>query len=87
VATALGGIGLLFESSGRQAEFAIFGVYKNMEILYNMAMRRKMPVKIPAGNCVIAALALCVICYHYFNNKEVIKPSYANLIDKLLEKC
>jgi hypothetical protein len=44
VATALGGIGLLFESSGRQAEFAIFGVYKNMEILYNMAMRRKMPI-------------------------------------------
>jgi hypothetical protein len=56
-----------------------------MEILYNQAKRRDLPVVIPFGNCVITGFALCIICYHYFNNREMIKKSYADIIDKLLE--
>ena len=82
-----GGIPLIFETSGRQAEIALFSVYKSMEILYNMGKRRKLPVTIPLGNCVMTGFALCIICYHYFNNRDVIKKSYTDIIDKLLEDC
>lgn len=83
--TALGGLPLFFEPVNRQAEIALFTFYKCMEIVYKMGTRRKMSVKIPTGNCVITGAALCIICYHYFNNKHVIKESYLNLIDKLLQ--
>ena len=55
-----------------------------MEIVYNLGKRRGLPVRLPSGNCIITATALCIICFHYFNNKEVIKESYVSLINKLL---
>lgn len=75
----------MVEPPNRQAEIALFSFYKCMEIVYNMGTRRKMSVKLPAGNCMITGAALCIICYHYFTNRAVIKESYLNLIDKLLQ--
>ncbi len=52
-----------------------------------MGKRRKWPVTMPAGNCVMTGVALCTICYHYFNNKDMIKKNYVDVIDRLLENC
>ncbi len=52
-----------------------------------MGKRRKLPVTIPAGNCVMTGAAMSIICYYYINNRDLIKKSYADIIDKLLEKC
>jgi hypothetical protein len=83
---AIGGIPLLIEPTGRQAEIALFTMYNNFKILYNEARRRNLNVRIPAGNCVITGLALCILCYHYFNDKSSIKRNYVTLMDKLLSE-
>ena len=83
---ALSGIPLVLENRGRQAEIALFTVYKTMETVYNMGRRRGWPVRIPIGNCIITGLALAIICHHYFNNSEAIKPSYRSVFDHLLNK-
>jgi hypothetical protein len=39
-----------------------------MEVVYQMALRRKLPVRLPMGECVLAAVALAIIAFHYMNN-------------------
>lgn len=56
-----------------------------MEIWYNLGKRRGLPVRMASGNCIISGVALCVICYHYYNSRGAIKESYASMIDKLLQ--
>jgi hypothetical protein len=73
IGATLGGIPLIFEPKSRQAEIALFTMYKTFETLYNMGKRRDLPVRIPAGNCAITATALCIICFHYTNNRKAIK--------------
>jgi hypothetical protein len=86
IGAAVGGLPLLFETSGRQAEIALFTMYNNFKTLYNEARRRNIRVRIPAGNCFITAFALCILCYHYFNDKSSIKRNYVTLMDKLLSE-
>lgn len=85
--TALAGLPLLVETPSRQAEIALFTFYKCMEIAYNLGRRRGMRVRVPWGNCTITGSALCLICFHYWNNRGAIKESYLALIDKLLADC
>lgn len=63
----VGGATLVLEPSGRQAEIALFCVNKTLETLYHMALRRKLPVRIPYGECLLAGLAIGLICFHYVN--------------------
>jgi hypothetical protein len=42
-----------------------------MEVLYNMAVRRSYPVRIPYGECWLNAVALAVICFTYVNDPEI----------------
>lgn len=45
----IGGVTLNFEPVSRQSEIALFCFNKTLETLYNMAIRRNMPVRIPYG--------------------------------------
>ena len=38
-----------------------------MEVVYNMAVRRKWPVRVPGGECLLLAVALGIICFHYLD--------------------
>ena len=49
-----------------------------------MAVRRNIPVRIPHGMCILYALSMSIICYHYFNNKETMKNNYVQFLDRLL---
>ena len=69
IMAALSGLPLLFETKGRQAEIALFTVYKTMETAYNLGKRRGWPVRVPAGTCLIPGIALSMLCHHYFNNR------------------
>lgn len=56
-----------------------------MEILYNMGLRRGLPVKIPHGECWLNAFALAVICFSYVNDPELWRESYRKVLDKLIK--
>jgi hypothetical protein len=64
---------LNFEPVSRQSEIALFCLNKTMETSYNMLLRRKYPVRVPHGEALLLGLALAIISYHYFNNKESIR--------------
>ncbi len=34
-----------------------------------MALRRNYPVKIPYGECLLMAVSMAILCYHYFGNQ------------------
>ena len=68
-AAILSGITLIFEPKGRQAEIALFCLNKSLETSYNMALRRKYPVKIPHGECLLMGVSMAILTYHYINNK------------------
>lgn len=49
-----------------------------------MMVRRKYPVQVPHGDALLTAVALAIIAYHYFNNKNAIRDNYLKMLDKLL---
>ena len=75
---------LNFEPISRQSEIALFCLNKTMETTYNMIVRRRYPVQVPHGDALLTAIALAIIAYHYFNNKEAIRDNYLKMLDKLL---
>ena len=55
-----------------------------MEVVYNMALRRKMTVKIPYGECWLNAVAFSIICFTYMNDPESWRASYRTVLNKFL---
>ena len=56
-----------------------------MEVTYNMAIRRKFPIRLPKGECLLNAVALAVLAFAYLNNSEVFRQNYRKIISLLLE--
>lgn len=56
-----------------------------MEVVYLLGKRRNLPITIPYGECIIMLIATGIISYHYMNNKESIRQSYLQVMNKLLE--
>ena len=84
VGAFIGGITLVFEPPGRQSEIALFCVNKSMETLYNMALRRNYPVRIPYGECLLMGVAIGIICYHFADCPEAIRENYLKVLNRLL---
>ena len=61
----LGGVALMFETKGRQAEIALYCVNKSIETVYSLLRRRNYPVRIPYGECLLVGVATGIICYLY----------------------
>lgn len=80
----VGGISLIFEPISRQSEIALFTVNKSMEVLYNMALRRKWKVRVPQGECWLNAVAMAIIAFTYINDPQVWREGYRKILDKLL---
>ena len=55
-----------------------------MEVMYNMAMRRKWNVKIPYGECWLNAVAMAIVCFTYINDPDIWRESYRKGLDKFL---
>lgn len=58
-----------------------------MEVVYQMARRREWPVRIAKGECLLGAVALAVIVFHYLDHPEAIRESYRGILDRLLKDC
>ena len=56
-----------------------------MEVTYNMATRRKYPVRLPKGECILNAVALAVLAFAYLSNAEIFRENYRKIIGLLLE--
>jgi hypothetical protein len=61
----------MFEPISRQSEIALFTVNKSMEVLYNMALRRRWMVRVPYGECWLNAVAMAIIAFTYINDPQV----------------
>ena len=55
-----------------------------MEVLYNLAVRRSWPVKVPYGECWLNGAAMAIICFTYINDRDVWRASYKSALDKFL---
>ena len=69
----------------RQSEIALFCLNKSTEVMYLMARRRGWPVRVPQGECLLAAVSAGVVMYHYFNCPEAFRDSYLKGMHKLFE--
>ena len=58
-----------------------------MEVCYNMALRRKWPIRIPKGECLLNAIAIAVLSFVYLNRADFFKENYRKAIDLLLKDC
>jgi hypothetical protein len=56
-----------------------------MEVTYNMAIRRKYPVRIPFGECWVNALAIAILTYVYMSDSSVFRDNYKKALDQLLQ--
>ena len=75
---------LAFEPVSRQAEIALYTLNKSMKVLYNLAVRRSWPVKVPYGECWLNGVAMAIICFVYINDRDVWRVSYRSALDKFL---
>jgi hypothetical protein len=58
-----------------------------MEVVYNMGLRRSLPVRIPKGECFLNAIAIAILSLVYLNKPEFFKESYRKALDFLLKDC
>lgn len=72
------------EPISRQSEIALYTVNKSTEVLYNMALRRGMKVRIPYGECWLNAVSIAIICFTYINDPDIWRSSYRKVLDKFL---
>jgi hypothetical protein len=77
----------MIESPQRQPEIALYIFNQALKTVYNMAERRNLLWNVPQGFSLLYAFSMALICYHYFNNNEVLRKSYSNLIHKILSDC
>ena len=80
----IGGISLVFETPGRQAEIALFCFAKTMETVWSWLLRRNYVKNVKYGDVFLFGLAIAIIGYYYQHDKESIKPSYQSVMSKLL---
>lgn len=49
-----------------------------------MALRRGYPVRIPHGECLLAGLAIGIICFHFVDCEDAIRDNYKKILDKVI---
>lgn len=49
-----------------------------------MARRRKYPVRVPYGECLLLGVAVAVVCYRYRECPEAIRGNYLKVLEKLI---
>lgn len=76
IANFLGGLYLAVESRNRQIEIALYSINKTTETVYNMMIRRYPKARLPHGEVLLFAVSMAVMCYYYFNSKELFRPAY-----------
>ncbi len=80
----LSGITLNFEPISRQSEITLYAMNKSMETGYKLLRRRNYPVRLPYGEALLTAIAISILSYHYFQNREAIRPTYLRVLDKVV---
>lgn len=81
------GITLNFEPYGRQSEIALFTLNKSMETTYHLLTRRKWPIRICYGECLLMGVAMSILCFHYLNHRDAFRSNYLTLLDALLNEA
>lgn len=80
----VGGLALLFESSSRQQEIALFVVPKFFEAVYLLIARRGLIPRKFNYSHIVFGLTMAIICYYYQTEKSSIKPSYLSAFQKVI---
>jgi hypothetical protein len=70
---------------GRQSEIALYTLNKSMEVVYNMAIRRKLPVRLPQGECILTGVAISILSYVYMSDSSTFRENYRKIIDQLMK--
>lgn len=86
IAGLLAGVTLVFEPMGRQSEIALYTLNKSMEVVYNMGLRRKLPVRLPMGECVLNGVAIAILAFVYLSQPETFRDSYRKVLDQLMKE-
>jgi hypothetical protein len=49
-----------------------------------MGIRRKYPIRIPNGECLLVGVAIAVICYYYVDCPTAIRDNYMKVLEKMI---
>ena len=76
----------MFESRGRQAEFALFMLARSQEVVYRLLKRRGWVGPVAGGETLLLAAALALNAFFYFDCPAAIKPTHLKLLNYLLQE-
>lgn len=49
-----------------------------------MGIRRKYPIRIPNGECLLVGVAIAVICFYYVDCPTAIRDNYMKVLEKMI---